>query len=1231
MALSFNLSTPTEVEDGARLGFGSSEQEEDSVKLGFGSSEEEEDSVKLGFGSYDKGNDTERTTLGFNLSGDETDTKLGFSLGKEDTGYVSTLEDAPEVNLTSLGEDYSVANLAKHDGIAQLASSIMEDREGEGKKESETNEDIIERYITHMRYVSLNTVDVFQEVDYIKGLSKKKKDNYGIMMGIYEQMPNFMQEGGGSATSGVLDTIGSLVSDPTLIASMIVGGPVGSAAALAARQAGKSMLSKAVMGHVLKNNLGRITTATTLEGLTGAMHESQRQELNIEVGRLGEKDYAGIATAGALSAGLTVVGAGIGAAATVGKRAAGIATNAERVAKRLEDAKDPKLAAKRNEKPIDPITGKPFPPSSAESKFDKAAAERIRDALHKPTEDFSPQVNRDITEATILVAENLMRELGDEFPNVFARLTEKSGKLEKLSDTVNRVIAAAPTINDDVFEAVLSRTGLLPEEFAQINRLTANEAGTTMNLYKQMGDRLKVMAENNPALKAKLKKAYGKNDEINKASGTFWGFLKRLDRESRALMVTQIATTARNVISAGGAVTFGAAAKIMEGTLVHSYNAISGALTGNAARVPFKTGMMQTLDDATGAFRAIMGHKESADLAKLMLKDNSRLTQTLFRSLQETGNETLSSTTKFLNGLNMMQDQVIRSGAFTDSVNRQMKKLDLDMYDYIANNKAIPVQVLTKATDDALEMTFALMPNKGTVLRSFVEVAESIPFATTFVFPFARFMADAMAFQYKYSPLNFVNAVGAYQSSRKIAKKSGSLMEESADKLKQSKVVLSKAEKDALIKESADKLKQSNALGISAAKKKELRAEYLALKKKSKGLSKRDKRILESEARGLQTESINAANISSRAMTDMQQRIGKGVVGSGLLYAAILYRNENQDISWNTVGNSSQPNQPIDIRMVFPMAPYLAVADFLVKWHNEELVGTDSAAMLLEGLTGTALRPMGVMDSVNDLIETLTAGGESGDIVTKEHLGKAMGNWAGSITGRPFTSAQIFRDVYAAFDDTQSIVRETRMVDGQDFSGVFAHTFMNHIKSKVPVWQEDLPEYRSPTTGGTVRRQSAVINQFTGIKYMPKQNEVEKELANLGLQSFRMTPRTGNKQADFLAKKHMATYANAMISYQMASPLYKSLNKRQKSTVIENRFKEIRKISLEVAKGEAMMIAFREGKNYSVFDQGKWARTPKRARELADEYFRMHYGKSVSELGVFAAGSKIGRALKEGQ
>jgi len=1215
MGFSFDLSAPTEDEDGVRLGFDTSTDDSPA-------------------GGFDTRDSSRQTTLGFDLSEDNVEGKFDFSLSDDSdifgkSATPAAVEEEPSVNLTKLGEDYSIENLAKHDGIAQLASSIMEDREGEGQKDTETNEDIIERYMTHMRYVSLNTVDVFQEVDYIKGLSQKKKDNYGIMMGIYEQMPSFMEEGGGSATSGVLDIIGSIVSDPTQIASMIIGGPVGSAAALAARQAGKSMLSKAVMGHVLKNNLARINTATSIEGLTGAMHESQRQELNIEVGRLGEKSVSGIVTAGAISAGLTLVGAGIGAAATVGKRAAGIATNAERVAKRLEDAKNPTSAAKRNEKPIDPITGKPFPASSAESKFDKKAAERIRDALHKPTEDFSAQVNKDIQQAAIEVAENLMRELGAEFPNTFSRRTLENGKKEKLSDTVIRVIAEAPKINDDVFEAALSRTGLLPEEFAQISRLTVNEAATSMNLYKQMGDRLDDMGLSNPELKAKLDKVYGRYDEVNNAGGTFWGFLKRLDRESRALMVTQVATTARNVISAGGAITFGAAAKIMEGTLVHSYNAISGAITGNAARVPFKTGMMQTLDDATGAFRAVMGHKESADLAKLMLENNSRLSQTLFRSLQETGNETLSKTTKFLNGLNMMQDQVIRSGAFTDSVNRQMKKLDLDMYDYIANNKPIPTQVLVQATDDALEMTFALMPQKGTVLRAFVDVAESIPFATTFVFPFARFMADAMAFQYKYSPLNFVNAAGSYQSSRRIAKDAKALGVQAAEKAAQVNVVVTKTQKKKLIAEAAEKTRQSNALGISAAKKKELKAEAAEKIKQSKGLSKIDNRKLQREADNLSKEATDKANISSRAMQDMQDRIGKGAVGSGLLYAAVLYRNDNQDISWNTISNSSQPDQPIDIRMVFPMAPYLAVADFLVKWHNGELVGTDSAAMLLEGLTGTTLRPMGVMDSVNDLIETLTEGGESGDIVTKEHLGKAMGNWAGSITGRPLTSAQIFRDIYAAFDDTQSTLRETRMVDGKDFGGVFSHTFMNHLKSKVPVWQEDLPEYRSPTTGGTVRRQSAVINQFTGIKYMPKQNEVEKELANLGLQSFRLTPRTGNKQADFLAKKHMASYADTIIAYQMASPLYKSLSKRDKSTVVENRFKEIRKMAKEVAEGEAMMTAFREGKSYSVFDEGKWSRTPKKARELADDYFIRYYGKSVSELGAYAAGAKIGRALKE--
>jgi len=869
-------------------------------------------------------------------------------------------------------------------------------------------------------------------------------------------------------------------------------------------------------------------------------------------------------------------------AGSTAKNAMGLTTNKEKVAARLAEAQDSDATtiARRKltmEADIDPITGLPI------AKFDKEAAERIRNSLAMPSAELSAQVNRDITAASIAVAENLMELL----PEKYFRRTFADGKKETPSNLTMRLISGVDSVDDDVLEQALSRTGLAPEEFAQVNRLGVHEGSATMQLYGTMAKKLDKMAGNNPDLKKKLDALYGKPNETRGAVATVMGFLKRLDRESRAMMVVQIATTARNVISASAAVTFGAAAKMVEGTLAHTYSAVANAITGNVGKVGFKQGMAETWQESIGAFSAIMGHKESMELAKMMLKNNTRLSQTLFRSLQETGNETLTKTTRMLNGLNMMQDQVVRSGVFTDSVNRQMKQLDLNMYDYIANNKPIPTQVLKKATDDALESTFALMPEKGTVLRVFVDAAESIPFVTTSVFPFARFMADAMAFQYKYSPLNFLNAAAAFT-------------------------------KGGVIK------KQAKGLGARAEEVKLEAA--LAPDKRTKG-------ILKSKAKRLSKEAVDLANIGSRQTREAMERVSKGVVGSGLLYAAILYRNDNQDKSWFHVGGSEE-DKPVDIRAVFPMAPYLAVADIMVKWRNEELHGTEIASQLLEGIAGTQLRPTNVMDSVSDLFITLSEigaeGGASGDEVTREKLGKVMGNWAGNIMGRPLTAAQIFRDVYAAFDDNEAIVRETRMVDGEGMGGVFAHTFLNHIKSKVPIWQQDLPEYRSPTTGGTVRRQSAVMNQLTGIKYMPKQNEMEKELEMLGMPTYKLTPHTGNKQADYIAKKHMPDYANIIIGYQMASPLYKSLSKRDKRTVLNNRFGEIRKMAIEMAKGEAMLDAFREGKSYSVFDEGKWAKTPEEARVLANEYFQNYYGHTVAEMGAYAAGAKIGVALEKG-
>ena len=181
----------------------------------------------------------------------------------------------------SLGDDYSVKNLAQHSGFVGMADRYLDKRYGSSRERGETNEDVIEEYLTHYRYMSNNTIDLMQEVDFLRGADKQTKDNFQILHTIYQDAPNFMSEGGGSLISGVGDIVGSVLSDPATIVGMGFGGPIGSILAQAAKQVGKGATTRMILKTALKGNLGKIGGMTTVEGLLGGMHEAQRQELMI--------------------------------------------------------------------------------------------------------------------------------------------------------------------------------------------------------------------------------------------------------------------------------------------------------------------------------------------------------------------------------------------------------------------------------------------------------------------------------------------------------------------------------------------------------------------------------------------------------------------------------------------------------------------------------------------------------------------------------------------------------------------------------------------------------------------------------------------------------------------------------------------------------------------------------------------------------------------------------------
>ena len=127
----------------------------------------------------------------------------------------------------------------------------------------------------------------------------------------------------------------------------------------------------------------------------------------------------------------------------------------------------------------------------------------------------------------------------------------------------------------------------------------------------------------------------------------------------------------------------------------------------------------------------------------------------------------LSKIARMANSLNVAQDAFFRKAIFANSVEKKLKGVGLDMYQLIADGKVIPADILKEAADDTLKATFSYTPKipKGGIKtfeggaeamgNYFVKAAE-VPGGSLFV-TFPRFMTNAIAFQYRYSPLGGIS------------------------------------------------------------------------------------------------------------------------------------------------------------------------------------------------------------------------------------------------------------------------------------------------------------------------------------------------------------------------------------------------------------------------------------------------------------------------------------------
>jgi len=1061
----------------------------------------------------------------------------------------------------------SIEEWANDDERMGRLSTYMQSRLGENgeKRENESNEDYVKRFMTHMRKMEFNSIGIMGQIDYLRGADEEKRRRFGSLMDDYNSLPGMGKKGGDTVARTTWDVTKALALDPiNLIGFGFAKLGTALVGRVAAKEGLKRFIPKNAMSKSMFKKLPAIKGATggaTIGAIDSAMYNLGEQEItrkayatDVYTGEEktpeSEIDLASVAFDAVLGAGIGgAIGAGMGS--LLGKQARKSKYKSilqQRANRAMDDAEN---------EATDAIQG---PMSTSE-----------RDWLNS-LEKYDPQKGKDILQQQIKVGKNsyvdakVLLNVSRKMVKVVENITKEQAAIgapitlitrtannQKVSDTVFNIINNIDTIDKDVLQRGLRKSNVREkdfldflasnEEFAHAQKKSLSEAAQEMAGYSNLGKLKKQLLELDPSIKKRMEELFGETDDVTSNLGSFYKLFQRLDRERRALMVTQVATTARNVATGLSVITFETLANTLESTLMHGGKAFKSLLTDGGSSKGFQKGLKDWAKDSFGLIELLARQGKSGEMSQLMLKNNPRLNSILFRQLQEVGAEevqTLSSFSKMMNILNITQDAVFRRAFFSYDMDKKLRRAGYSFEDMATSGKSLTVKEMRGSMEYALKNTFAMMPRSGPAHHfvKFVEAFPMVPVIGTGEFPFARFMANAMAFQLKYSPLN--GAYGLYQGSVATV---------------------------------------------------------------MKGLGK---------------------EVKPAQWGEIRDRLSQGMVGTAALMSAIYYREKNQDTEWFNIKASD--GRTIDMRPFFPAAPYFIVADMIVKQGNGELDKL-SGKDFIDGFTGAQFRAGTASYTVDKFYEIM--GAEEGlEGVSGERLGEIVGGYVGELSSGYLTPLRVTKDIVAAFDEEEAIVRDSSTVEGQGWKERGVHAFLNKIQKGIPIWSQSMPEFESPTREDKVMTQSPILGQMLGLRFRERANPAESELIRLGYKSFEVQPSTGDKAADAYIKRELGPLIETYIGNLIESKQYAGASEPKKLGLVKLYLKELRSIAKEFGAFNAKQDAQVEGKAFTPFDRTQWLRLPRNSRKLANQWFmKKNNGKTVEELGQYRKGAFIGRLL----
>jgi hypothetical protein len=125
------------------------------------------------------------------------------------------------------------------------------------KQDDESKEEYAERFFNKMRWMQNNIASTGAGLSWLHGADELTKQNFGVLYRQFHDMPAFYEDGGGDALNGVLDSVFSVVADPTNVATLGI--------ATGFKILGGRMAASTLLKSAINNNKGRIAGAASVE------------------------------------------------------------------------------------------------------------------------------------------------------------------------------------------------------------------------------------------------------------------------------------------------------------------------------------------------------------------------------------------------------------------------------------------------------------------------------------------------------------------------------------------------------------------------------------------------------------------------------------------------------------------------------------------------------------------------------------------------------------------------------------------------------------------------------------------------------------------------------------------------------------------------------------------------------------------------------------------------------